>query len=88
MRELLMRIFLNFMHRGDWFVHCLAEDARTVISPHVKIKTDATLLKLLRAAGADEDTILAASRDMRQTGRGTVAMTVNETGRELLRFRV
>jgi hypothetical protein len=83
-----VKIWLNFMHRGDWFVHCLAEDARTVISPHVRIKTDATLLKLLRAAGADEDTILAVSRDMRQTGRGTVAMTVNETGRELLRITV
>jgi hypothetical protein len=82
-----MRVFLNFMHRGDWFVHCLAEDARTVISPHVRVAKDSTLLNLLRAAGADEDTILAVSRDMRQTGRGTVAMDVNDKGRELLRIR-
>ena len=80
------RIWLNFIHRGDWFVHCLAEDARTVISPHVRIAKESTLLGMLRASGADEDTVLAVSCDMKQTGRGTVAMDVNDRGIKLLQI--
>jgi hypothetical protein len=55
------------MHRDTtWSVQCLAEDARTVISPPVRIAGDSTLLNLLRASGADEDTVLAVSRDMQR----------------------
>jgi hypothetical protein len=76
-----MRIWVNFMHRDTtWSVECLAEDARIVISPHVRIARDSTLLNLLRASGANEETVRAVSRDMQQTGSGTVAMDVNSKG--------
>jgi hypothetical protein len=82
-----MRIWVNFMHRDTtWSVQCLAEDARTVISPHVRIARDSTLLNLLRASGADEDTVRAVSRDMQQTGSGTVALDVNSKGIKLLQI--
>ena len=85
---LSMRIWVNFMHRDTtWSVQCLAEDARTVISPHVRIARDSTLLNLLRASGADEDTVRAVSRDMRQTGSGTVAINVNSKGIKLLQIK-
>ena len=85
---LSMRIWLNFMHRDNtWFVHCLAEDARTVISPHVRIARESTLLNLLRASGADEDTIRAVSSDIQHRGSGTVAMDVNSKGIKLLQIQ-
>jgi hypothetical protein len=82
-----MRIWVNFMHRDNtWSVQCLAEDARTVISPHVRIARKSTLLNLLRASGADEDTVRTVSRDMQQTGSGTVAVDVNSKGIKLLQI--
>jgi hypothetical protein len=82
-----MRIWLNFMHHGNtWSVQCLAEDARTVISPHVRIARDSTLLNLLRASGAHEDAVRAVSRDMQQTGSGRIAMDVNSKGIKLLQI--
>jgi hypothetical protein len=82
-----MRICVSFMHHGaTWSVQCLAEDARTVISPHVRIARDSTLLNLLRACGANEETVRAVSRDMQQTGSGTVAMDVNSKGIKLLQI--
>jgi hypothetical protein len=81
-----MRIWLKFTHlETTWSVQCLAEDARTVISPQVRIARDSTLLNLLRASGADEATVQAVSRDM-QKGRGTVAMDVNSKGIKLLQI--
>jgi hypothetical protein len=83
-----MRIWVNFMRLDStWSVQCLAEDARTVISPHVRIARDSTLLNLLRASGADEATVLAVSRDMQQNGGGTVAVDVNSKGIKLLQIK-
>ena len=82
-----MRIWLNFMRLDStWSVQCLAEDARTVISPQVRIARDSTLLNLLRACGANGETVRAVSRDMQQTGSGTVAMDVNSKGIKLLQI--
>jgi hypothetical protein len=47
-----VRILVNFMHRDGWSVHCLAEDAKTVISPILHIAEEGTLLRLMRASGA------------------------------------
>jgi hypothetical protein len=81
-----MRIWFRFTHlETTWSVQCLAEDARTVISPQVRIARDSTLLNLLRASGADEATVQAVSRDM-QKGRGTVAVDVNSKGIKLLQI--
>jgi hypothetical protein len=83
-----MRIWVNFMRLDTtWSVQCLAEDARTVISPHVRIARDSTLLNLLRASGADEATVQAVSRDMQQNGGGTVTVDVNSKGIKLLQIK-
>jgi hypothetical protein len=83
-----MRIWVNFMHSDTtWSVQCLAEDARTVISPHVRIARESTLLNLLRASGADEGTVLTVSRDMQKAGHGTVAVDVNSKGIKLLQIK-
>jgi hypothetical protein len=83
-----MRVWVNFTHLDTtWSVQCLAEDARTVISPLVRIARDSTLLNLLRASGADENTVLAVSRDMQKMGRGTVAVDVNSKGIKLLQIK-
>jgi hypothetical protein len=77
-----MRILVNFMHRETWAVHCLAPDCKTLISGWVTVRTDATLLRLLKASGANPAQMDEIERDMRQQTRGS---TFNETGRRLLR---
>jgi hypothetical protein len=81
-----MRIWVNYTHHGNtWSVQCLAEDARTVISPQVRIARDSTFLNLLRLSGADEAAVRAVSRDL-QTGSGIVAVDVNSKGIKLLQI--
>ena len=47
-----MRILVNFTRNDGWSVHCLAADCRTLISQWVTVRTDETLLRLLKASGA------------------------------------
>jgi hypothetical protein len=75
------------MYRDDgWTVHCLSSDARTGISPHIRVAKESTLLRLFRAIGATEDVLLKVTHSF-PTGRGTVEIYVNETGLKLLRIR-
>ena len=49
-----MRVIVNFMLRdGMWLVHCIADDAKTVISPMQRIAEQDTLIHLLRYVGAN-----------------------------------
>jgi hypothetical protein len=82
-----MRIWLNFMYdHVGWDIHCLAADGKTVISPHIRVAQDKTVVDILKAVGADEKTLLSIGQKM-LTGCGTVAIDLNEKGRELLRIR-
>lgn len=74
------------MHRDGWGVHTLAEDARTPIGPWLKVAGESTLLRLLRACGATDESIEQVKADIRQWGRGCVWLDVSETGKELLRL--
>ena len=65
-------------------MYCLAPDGRTAISPRMRIEKETTLLSLLRTAGADDETLIEVRREIQRSGRGTVAMFVNDRGRELL----
>jgi hypothetical protein len=47
-----MRILVNFMNRDGWSVHCMAPDCQTLISQWVTVRTEETLLRLLKASGA------------------------------------
>jgi hypothetical protein len=80
-----MRVFLNFQNRDGWSVYCLAADCKTLVSQWVTVRTEATLLRLLKASGANVAELEEIERDMKQQGRGSTFITVNETGRRLLR---
>jgi hypothetical protein len=82
----LLTVIVNFMHRDGWSVHCLAEDAKTSISPFLTVKQYSTLIRLLRACGASDEKIVEVERDMARWGRGSSWLVVNEQGRKLLRI--
>jgi hypothetical protein len=81
-----VRILVNYMHRGGWVVHCLAEDAQTGISPMLQIAEESTLLRLLRASGTTDEEMEEIERDMRQMARGSTWINVSDQGRKLLRL--
>jgi hypothetical protein len=82
-----LRILVNFQHREVWWIHCLAEDARTLISEWVMVRTDATLLHLFRACGATPDEMDEIERNMKRWGGGSTFIDANEVGCKLLRIR-
>jgi hypothetical protein len=81
-----MAILVNFMHRDGWSVHCLAADCQTLVSQWVTARTEETLLRLLKASGATTAELDEIERDMKQQGRGSMFIDINETGRRLLRI--
>jgi hypothetical protein len=50
------------------------------------VRTQETLLRLLKASGATPSEMEEIERDMKQQSRGSTCITVNETGRRLLRI--
>jgi hypothetical protein len=81
-----MRLLVNFMHRDGWSIHCLAADCKTLVSQWVMVRTEETLLRLLKASGATPAELDEIERDMKQQGRSSTFISVNETGRRLLRI--
>jgi hypothetical protein len=81
-----MRILVNFMRNDGWSVHCLAADCRTLISQWVTVRTDETLLRLLKASGANPEQMGEIIRDMNRWGRASTFLELTETGRRLLRI--
>jgi hypothetical protein len=87
-----MRILVNFMHRDGWSLHCvaadcLAPDCKTLVSQWVTVRTDETLLRLLKASGATPVQLEEVARDMERWGRGSTFIDCNDTGRRLLRIK-
>lgn len=82
-----MRILVNFMHRNGWSIHCLAEDAKTVIGPRLEIAKESTMIRLLRASGATDADMVEIRRDIEWRGRGSVWIEVADEGKKLLRLR-
>jgi hypothetical protein len=56
----------------------------TLISEWVTVRSDLTLLRLLKASGATPAELEEVQGDMKQQGRGSTFIEVNETGRRLL----
>jgi hypothetical protein len=81
-----VRILVNFMHRDRWSIHCLASDCQTLVSQWVTVRTEETLLRLFKASGATPAEMEEIERDMKQQGRGSTFIEVNETERRLLRI--
>lgn len=82
-----MRVLVNFDHRDHWSVHCLAADCKTLISPWVTVRTDITLLRLLKASGATQVQLDEVAHDMARWGWGSTFIEVTETGRLLMRIK-
>jgi hypothetical protein len=57
-----------------------------LVSPRVTVRTEATLLRLLKASGATTAEMDEVERDIRRWGRGSTLIDVNETGRRLMRI--
>jgi len=57
-----MRVLVNYMHRQGWSVHCLADDAKTSISPYVTMREQTTLVRLLRACGLTDEGLAEVER--------------------------
>jgi hypothetical protein len=83
-----VRILVNFMYRNGWSIHCLAEDAKTPISPLLKIAQQSTMLRLLRASGATDANMEEIEQKMARLGRGSVWIDVTDEGKKLLRLQV
>jgi hypothetical protein len=81
-----MRILVNFMNRDGWSVHCMAPDCRTLISQWVTVRTEETLLRLLKASSATTAQMEEIERDIARWVRGSTLIDVNETGLRLLRI--
>jgi hypothetical protein len=71
------------MYRDGWSVHCLAEDAKTVVGRPLTMTEDSTLLRLFRFIGATEDDIREIERDIGRRGRGSVWLEVTERGMKM-----
>lgn len=82
-----MRVIVNFMYRNGWFVHCLADDARTPISPYITVATLETLIRLLRYVGAGEIEIAEVHEDVRRWSRGSVYVDLAPGRKNLLGIR-
>jgi hypothetical protein len=68
-----MRILVNFMQRDvAWWVHCLAADCKTPLSPYVEVSSEATLRRLLRYAGARYTAMEEFEDNLRWWGRGSI----------------
>jgi hypothetical protein len=61
-----MRILFNFTRRDGWAVHCLASDCQTLISGWVTVRTEETLLWLLKASFATPTAMEEIERDLRR----------------------
>jgi hypothetical protein len=81
-----MRVLLNFQNRAGWSIHCLAADCRTLVSQWVTVRTEETLLRLLKASGATPGELEEIERDIQRWGRGSTFIEVNEIERRLLRI--
>jgi hypothetical protein len=81
-----VRILVNFMQRNGWSVHCLAEDAKTVLSPWTDVASESTMLRLFRACGATDEAMAEVERDISRWGRGGVWLDVDDRGKKLLRI--
>jgi hypothetical protein len=65
-----MHILVNFDHRDHWSVHCLAADCKTLVRPWFTVRTDITLLRLLKASGATQVQLDEVERDMARGAGG------------------
>ena len=82
-----MRVMVNFVLRDVWVVHCFAEDARTTISPILRIANQDLLIRALRYVGATDAEIAEVDDRIRSWSCGSVLISLAPGRRNLLRIR-
>jgi hypothetical protein len=66
-----MRVLINYAEYADRVtIHCLADDARTVISPFKRVSSLETLYRLIKYVGGDPDQCFAEIRKWDTAGVG------------------
>jgi hypothetical protein len=83
-----MRVLVNFQHNDVWWAHCIAEDARTPITPFVSVASEESLIRLLGNVGATDSDIASVREDIRRWNRGSVFVELVPGRKNLLRIRL
>jgi hypothetical protein len=83
-----MRVMINYMRRKEtWFVHAIAEDANTPISPILPVRDQVTLIRLLRYVGAGDSAIDDVNMNIGRWSGGSTWIGLAPGRRNLLRIR-
>jgi len=82
-----VRIIVNFISRDGISIHCIAEDAKIVVSGWTNLPDHATLEKALRYVGATDSEIEEARADLRRWSHGGVHITLTPGRKNLLKFK-
>jgi hypothetical protein len=84
-----MKILVNAVNNRGWFVHCIADDCRTVLSPITPVESLAVLRKLLRCAGASDAEMKEFEGDVGRWSHGSCWISdLTPRGAELLRIDI
>jgi hypothetical protein len=82
------RILVNYVLRQEtWFVHVIADDGFTLISPTLPVGDRATLIRLLRYVGAGESEIDDVNEKIGYESRGSTWIDLVPGRRNLLRIQ-
>jgi hypothetical protein len=82
-----VRIIVNFIQRDGIAIHCIAEDAKTVVSGWSSVPDQPTLERLLRYAGTTDSEIEEARVDLRRWSHGGVYITLTPGRKNLLQIK-
>jgi hypothetical protein len=82
------RILVNYTLRRDtWYVHAIADDGFTLISPTLPVGDQATLIRLLRYVGATDSDIDDVNGKIGYESRGSTWIDLMPGRRNLLRIQ-
>lgn len=83
-----MRVLINYMLRKEtWFVHAIAENALTPISPILPVRDQATVIRLLRYIGAGDSEMDEVNVNIGRWSRGSTWIKLEPGRKNLLRIR-
>jgi hypothetical protein len=84
-----MRVIVNFNFdfTRTYGIHCIAEDARTVVSGWTHVSDKAMLIKALRYAGATDEEIALVERDLSRWNFGGVHITLASERKNILKIK-
>jgi hypothetical protein len=81
------RILVNYTLRRDtWYVHAIADDGHTPISPTLPVGDQAMLMRLLRYVGAGDSDIDDVNEKIGYESRGSTWIDLVPGRRNLLRI--